>query len=74
VPNGDKEMKVQQGWFYTGGGNHNGIDYVQGTIDKSSTWQNFPVVAAAAGKACADDERRMAKCLCLNVGSGCAMR
>ena len=53
---GDTVMNVQQGWYYTGSSLHSGIDYIEGTIDNSSTWQHFPIVAAADGEACADDE------------------
>lgn len=54
-------MNLQQGWVYTAplppgckGDStlHCGIDYIEGTIDNSPTWQHFPVVAAADGEAC----------------------
>ncbi len=31
---------------------HGGIDYIQGTLDRSATWRSFPVYAAASGMAC----------------------
>src|SRR3989339_1782801 len=49
-PFNDAEVKVQQGWIYTySSSSHMGIDYVRGTIDQSSTWQSFDVLAAAGG-------------------------
>lgn len=62
---GDTSMGLQQGWIYTAplppGCNHDptlhcGIDYIERTIDNSSTWQHFPVVAAYDGEACGDNE------------------
>jgi murein DD-endopeptidase MepM/ murein hydrolase activator NlpD len=45
-------MRVVQGWIYTWGGTHSGIDYIKGTINYPATWKTFDVVAAADGKAC----------------------
>src|SRR5260370_5759047 len=50
----DTNMNIQQGWYYTNGNLHQGIDYIDGTIDSSSTWKNFAVLAALDGEACAD--------------------
>ena len=63
----DTNMNIQQGWYYSSPSPypacpirsndlrlHCGIDYIDGTIDKSSTWQHFAVVAAADGEACAE--------------------
>jgi len=47
-------VKVQQGWIYTFNPDpnaHQGVDYIKGEIDNSSTWQSFDVVAAADGVA-----------------------
>lgn len=49
---------MQQGWLYTNGQIHSpsgAFDYIDGTIDNSSTWKNFDVVAAADGVAVWDD-------------------
>ncbi len=50
----DPIIKIQQGWIYTFDPDpyaHQGIDYVDGEIDNSSTWQSFNVVSAADGVA-----------------------
>jgi murein DD-endopeptidase MepM/ murein hydrolase activator NlpD len=53
-----KQMHIQRGWWTPeslGGPftlKHHAIDYINGTLDVTSTWQNFPVVAAADGEAC----------------------
>lgn len=47
-------MVLQQAWYFPSGYYHHGIDYVHGRLDRVNTWKNFPVVAAAAGEACAD--------------------
>jgi murein DD-endopeptidase MepM/ murein hydrolase activator NlpD len=47
--------KIQEGMYWTGcchPAYHGGIDYIQGTLDRSSTWRSFPVYAAASGMAC----------------------
>jgi murein DD-endopeptidase MepM/ murein hydrolase activator NlpD len=55
-----QHIHIQRGWWtpqFLGGPFtllHHGIDYINGTLDVTSTWQNFPVVAAAAGEACAE--------------------
>lgn len=46
-------MHVQQAWDF-GNGQHQAIDYIKGTIDNTSTWRGFPVVAAADGRACGE--------------------
>jgi len=54
LPFNDPSIKIQQGWVYTWTSDpnaHKGIDYIKGTIDSSSTWQSFDVVAAADGVA-----------------------
>ena len=56
LPFTDKDIKIQQGYFYNfkhekSGYNHKGIDYINGTIDRSNTWKSFDVVAAADGYA-----------------------
>lgn len=48
----NSQMKIQQGWIYRNGGEHQAVDYIKGQLDDSSTWQSFPVLAAAAGEAC----------------------
>ena len=47
-----KDMHIQQSWFFTNGIHHEAIDYIKGTLDDDLTWKGFPVIAAAAGKAC----------------------
>lgn len=52
-----KRMRIQQGNLWQGPGHgrfHGGIDYINGTRDRSRTWRTFPVYAAAAGYACAN--------------------
>ena len=52
LPFRDSDIKIQQGWVYTWTSNpnaHKGTDYIKGTIDSSSSWQSFDVVAAADG-------------------------
>lgn len=53
-----KRMQIQQGNIWSGppqpGKVHGGIDYINGTLDRSRTWKTFPVYAAAAGYACAN--------------------
>lgn len=49
-------MQIEQGWLWTGAGHeqlHGGIDYIDGKLDQSSTWDSFDVVAAAPGQMCA---------------------
>src|SRR4051812_8115240 len=46
-------MHVQQAWDFADG-QHQAIDYIKGTVDDTSTWRGFPVVAAANGRACGD--------------------
>ncbi|HYC80069.1 MAG TPA: M23 family metallopeptidase [Candidatus Binatia bacterium] len=47
----DAEVKLQQGWIYTWQANHHAIDYIKGTIDNSSDWEEFEVRASHAGQA-----------------------
>jgi len=53
-----KRMHIQQGNIWAGepdpGHVHGGIDYINGTPNRSRTWKTFPVYAAAAGYACAN--------------------
>lgn len=52
APYTDSGVKLQQGWYYDySNANHQGIDYIKGTVDKSATWQSFQVKAAAPGTA-----------------------
>lgn len=55
LPFNDPDVKIQQGWVYTFGDQtacgHQGIDYIKGTVDNSSTWKTFEVVPAADGEA-----------------------
>jgi len=50
-----EDKQIQQGMYWTGcchPAYHGGTDYIQGTLDESSTWRSFPVYAAADGMAC----------------------
>jgi hypothetical protein len=49
-------MQIQQGFYYSGGGFHGGIDYIKGTYNDSTTWQGFDVISAGPGFACAQPE------------------
>lgn len=55
-----KHIHIQRGWWTPeslGGPftlKHHAIDYIYGTLDVVSSWESFPVVAAAAGEACAE--------------------
>jgi murein DD-endopeptidase MepM/ murein hydrolase activator NlpD len=55
-----QHIHIQRGWWtpeFLGGPftlKHHAIDYIHGTLDVTSSWENFPVVAAAAGEACAE--------------------
>lgn len=56
LPFNDAGVTIQQGVLYTDGTHHYpegnfAIDYIRGTIDNSSTWSSFNVVAAASGVA-----------------------
>ncbi len=51
LPFTDPRIVVQQGWIYSWGNEHKGIDYVLGGRD-AGRWQSFDVVAAADGEAC----------------------
>ncbi len=46
------DMKVVQGWTYTWGATHFGIDYIFGDIYSPGSWKTFDVLAAADGEAC----------------------
>ncbi|MFN8622098.1 MAG: M23 family metallopeptidase [Chloroflexota bacterium] len=46
-------MHVEDGWWRVDGTFHHGIDYIKGRVGVGSTWQSFPIVAAADGWACA---------------------
>lgn len=48
-----RQIHVEDGWWRVDGSWHHGIDYIKGSVGKGWTWQSFPVVAAAGGKACA---------------------
>lgn len=56
----DKDIKIQQGWYYTWldekgkPKEHGGIDFIKGEIDKADTWKPFDVLAAADGWVCSN--------------------
>lgn len=51
LPFTDPRIVVQQGFIYSWGSLHGGIDYILGDRD-SGRWQSYDVVAAADGYAC----------------------
>jgi hypothetical protein len=68
---GDTEMNIQQGWYYTDGTLHQGIDYIEGvTGSNANTWQHFPIVAAADGEACWDGPAEDGGCVADYTGGG----
>lgn len=56
----DPNMALLQGWFYDHGGLQQGIDYyrypTRGTNDTTNAFSRFPVVAAADGYACGEQD------------------
>jgi hypothetical protein len=59
LPFTNPSVRIQQGWKYNDGRLHlpkGAIDFVNGTLDNSATWQTFDVVAAADGVAAWDDD------------------
>lgn len=59
LPFEKNDIAIQQGWIYQDGTihlPHGAIDYINGTLDDSTTWQTFDVVAAADGIAIWDDD------------------
>lgn len=51
-------MSILSGWYYSGGGFHGGIDYVNGSVNNNSSWRTFPIIAAADGEACGNCSSR----------------
>jgi murein DD-endopeptidase MepM/ murein hydrolase activator NlpD len=48
-----ERMSILSGWYYSSsGGLHNGIDYINGSVNRLNTWKTFPVIASADGEAC----------------------
>ncbi len=46
-------MSMLSGWYYSSsGGLHNGIDFINGSVNSSRGWATFPVIASADGMAC----------------------
>lgn len=52
----DSEIKIAQGWIYSGyrnGERHSAVDYIKGENETDAdTWSTLPVLAAADGRAC----------------------
>jgi murein DD-endopeptidase MepM/ murein hydrolase activator NlpD len=46
-------MHIEDGWWRVDGSYHHGIDYIKGRVGVGSTWESFPIIAAADGRACA---------------------
>lgn len=55
----DSKMHVQQGWSSDFDHKHDAIDYIRGEVDRSATWESFPVLAVADGEACANPNHRI---------------
>ncbi len=52
-------MSILSGWYYSGsGGLHNGIDYINGSVNDLRSWNTFPLIAAADGEACGNCSSR----------------
>jgi hypothetical protein len=52
LPFADSEIKIVQGWTYTWGNPHKGIDYIKGEISEHQKyWQEFKVLVVADGEA-----------------------
>lgn len=66
------KMAIDTAWWRGQGELHKGMDYVKGDPDQGWTWQSFPVIAAAGGRACAASERSNA-CI-TGVGSRVVIR
>lgn len=50
----DRNMRIQQAWTSDFDSDHNAMDIIKGELDNSGTWESFPVLAGADGKACAN--------------------
>lgn len=48
-----KGIHIEDGWWRVDGSWHHGIDYIKGSVGKGWTWESFPVIASAPGRACA---------------------
>lgn len=51
-------MSILSGWYYSSGGFHGGIDYVNGSVAGYGSWRTFPVIASADGEACGNCSSR----------------
>lgn len=58
IPATSSNMRIQQGWIYTDGTLHKGIDYITGQLDAPDTWSRFGVVAVGEGEACVNPPNR----------------
>ncbi len=56
APNG--RMSILSGWYYSNGGFHGGIDFVNGEVSGFGSWRTFPVIASADGEACGNCSSR----------------
>lgn len=64
----NSEMNIQQAWsgFEL---THHAMDIVKGDLDNSSTWESFPVLAGADGKACANPNDKQGKAVLIDHGT-----
>jgi murein DD-endopeptidase MepM/ murein hydrolase activator NlpD len=52
LPFNDPTINIVQGWIYTWGTPHRGIDYIKGQVtEEPKNWQEFKVLAVADGEA-----------------------
>jgi len=56
-------MRIQDGWWRGDMDLHRGLDYINGRIHRPSTWETFPVIAGAGGKACASADPDRPTCI-----------
>lgn len=66
-------MRIEDGWLRGAGDVHGGLDYINGKVGRPSTWDTFPVIAAAGGRACAA-RSRVAGCGADGINNGIGNR
>lgn len=66
-------MRIEDGFLRGAGDVHGGLDYINGRVGRPGTWQTFPVIAAAGGRACAA-RSRVAGCGADGISNGIGNR
>ncbi len=66
-------MRIEDGFLRGAGDVHGGVDYINGRVGRPGTWQTFPVIAAAGGRACAA-RSRVAGCGADGISNGIGNR